>query len=81
MGIVQLLSLGMHRTMDLLVAVVAIVSPFVFGFSDNGAATRFLIIMGVLEAGTALMTRWDPRDEFATEMTGREAGTRTGVAR
>jgi SPW repeat len=65
MGVVKLLSLGAHRTMDLLVALVAIVSPFVLGFSDNGAATRFLIIMGALEAGTALMTRWDLRDEFA----------------
>src|SRR3954465_11751190 len=67
MGVVKLLSLGAHRTMDLLVALIAIVAPFVLGFSDNGAATRFLIIMGVLEAGTALLTRWDPRDEFATE--------------
>jgi hypothetical protein len=32
--------------MVLLIGVVAIVSPFVFGFSDVGSATRFLIIMG-----------------------------------
>jgi hypothetical protein len=81
MGVVKMLSLGAHRTMDLLVAVIAIVSPFVLGFSDNGAATRFLIIMGVLEAGTALMTRWDARDEFATEATADTRGHRTGMAR
>jgi hypothetical protein len=83
MSIVKMLSLGMHRTMDLLVALVAVVSPFVLGFSDNGAATRFLIIMGILEAGTALMTRWDPRDEFATDAVADTGGTRarTGVAR
>jgi hypothetical protein len=67
MGAVKLLSLGTHRVMDLLVALVAIVSPFVLGFSDNGAATRFLIIMGVLEIGATLMTNWDARDEFATD--------------
>src|SRR4051794_34472543 len=67
MGVVKLLSLGAHRTMDLLVAVIAIVSPFALGFSDNGAATRFLIIMGVLEIGTTLMTNWDARDEFAVD--------------
>src|SRR4051812_9886199 len=67
MGIVKMLSLRTHRMMDLAVAVIAIASPFVLGFSDNGAATRFLVIIGVLEAGTALMTRWDPRDEFAVD--------------
>jgi SPW repeat len=82
MGVVKMLSLGAHRMMDLLVAVVAIVAPFVLGFSDNGAATRFLIIMGALEAGTALMTRWDPRDEFATEAHAADTrGRSTGMAR
>jgi hypothetical protein len=78
MGIVKLLSLRTHRMMDALVALVAIVSPFVLGFSDNGAATRFLIIMGVLELGATLMTRWDERDEFAVDHAGRS--TRPGVA-
>jgi SPW repeat len=77
MGVAKLLSLGAHRMMDILVAVVAIVSPFVFGFSDNGAATRFLIIMGVLELGATLMTRWNERDEFAVQDT---TSTRPGVA-
>src|SRR3954464_14183336 len=36
MSVVKLLSLGTHRTMDLLVGIVAIVAPFVFGFSDQG---------------------------------------------
>src|SRR3954468_9245344 len=81
MGIVKLLVLVAHRTRDLLVALVAIVSPFVLGFSDNGAATRFLIIMGVLESGTALMTRWDARDPFATEAHDRRGARTTGMAR
>jgi hypothetical protein len=75
MGVAKLLSLGAHRVMDMLVAVIAIVAPFVLGFSDNGAATRFLIIMGVLELGATLMTNWDARDEFAT---GPEHGFRSG---
>jgi hypothetical protein len=77
MGVVKLLSLGAHRMMDMLVAFVAIVSPFVLGFSDNGAATRFLIVMGLLELGATLMTRWDERDEFAVQ---HARGTRPGVA-
>jgi hypothetical protein len=78
MGVVKLLSLSAHRMMDVLVALVAIVSPFVLGFSDIGAPTRFLIIMGVLELGATLMTRWDERDEFADHHAGRS--TRPGVA-
>jgi hypothetical protein len=77
MAAVKLLSLSAHRVMDMLVALVAIVSPFVLGFSDNGAATRFLIIMGVLELGATLMTRWDERDEFAIPPTG---STRANMA-
>jgi hypothetical protein len=67
MALVKLLSLGTHRAMDFAVAAAAILAPFVFGFSDNGAATRFFIIMGVAEAGAALLTRWDARDDFAVE--------------
>jgi SPW repeat len=66
-GVVKALPLAVHRAMDMLVALVAIVAPFVLGFSDNGAATRFLIIMGVLELGATLMTNWDDRDEFAID--------------
>jgi hypothetical protein len=81
MGVVKLLSLGAHRMMDVLVALVAIVSPFVLGFSDNGAATRFLIIMGVLEIGATLMTNWDARDEFAVDTAHHASGGSAGVAR
>jgi hypothetical protein len=77
MGAVKVLSLSAHRMMDTVVALVAIVSPFVLGFSDNGAATRFLIIMGVLELGATLMTRWNENDEFVVHHTG---GARTGMA-
>jgi hypothetical protein len=80
MGVVKALSLGAHRAMDMIVALVAIVSPFVLGFSDNGAATRFLIIMGVLEIGATLMTNWDERDEFAVATAHRASGDR-GMAR
>jgi hypothetical protein len=75
MALLKLLPLNVHRTMDLLVAVVAIVSPFVFGFSDVGSATRFLIIMGLAEAAAALLTRWDPADDFAAELPGARGRT------
>jgi SPW repeat len=78
MAVVKLLPLGAHRAMDLLVALVAIVAPFVLGFSDQGGPTRFLIVMGLLEAGVALLTRWDLADDFAVDDAPR---ARAGMAR
>jgi SPW repeat-containing protein len=60
LSLVRLIPLRMHLMTDLLLGAVLILSPFVFGFSDQGGATRFTIIAGVLELITALATRWDP---------------------
>jgi hypothetical protein len=59
-AIVRVIPLRIHLMTDLLLGVVLIVSPFVFGFSGNGAPTRFTIIAGLLESMTALATRWAP---------------------
>jgi hypothetical protein len=62
-SLVKLVPIRMHMMADIGLSAVWIVSPFVFGFSDNGAATRFMIIAGLLELGATLMTRWDPAGE------------------
>src|SRR3954449_4473157 len=62
-SLVKMIPLRTHFRMDLVLGAVLIVAPFVFGDSDRGDATRFLVIMGILELGTALMTRWDLREE------------------
>ena len=62
LSLVRLIPLRMHLMTDLLLGAVLILSPFVFGFSDEGGATRFTVIAGVLELITALMTRWDPTE-------------------
>jgi SPW repeat len=66
LSLVKLIPLRTHFMMDLGVAVALIALPFIAGFSDHGGATRFFVIAGVLELGTALMTRWDAREEVAT---------------
>jgi hypothetical protein len=68
LSLVRLIPLRMHFATDLVLAAVLILAPFVFGFSDKGGATRFTIIVGVLELMTALSTRWDPAeaDEYHT---------------
>ena len=52
---------------DLVLGVVLIISPFVFGFSGNGGATRFCIIFGALELITAMSTHLAPTDEPTTK--------------
>jgi hypothetical protein len=59
LALVRLIPLRMHLMTDLVLAAVLVLSPFVFGFGDEGGATRFMVIAGVLEAITALSTRWD----------------------
>jgi hypothetical protein len=59
LSLVRLIPLRMHLMGDLLLGAVLLLSPLIFGFSDEGGPTRFMVIAGVLEMLTALMTRWD----------------------
>src|SRR3954451_2593990 len=74
LSLVKLIPLRTHFRMDLVLGVVLIVAPFVFGDSDRGDATRFLVIAGLLELLTAIGTRWDLREEVAP----RASTARTG---
>jgi hypothetical protein len=76
MSLVKLIPLRTHFMMDLGVGIALIALPFVAGFSDNGGATRFFVIAGVLELGIAVMTRWDAREEV-----GQARSPRTTTAR
>jgi hypothetical protein len=73
-SLVKLIPLRTHFMTDLLLAAALILTPFIFGFGDQGGATRFMVIVGALEAFTALSTRWDP----AAAGTGRTARGRRG---
>jgi hypothetical protein len=68
-SIVKLIPIRMHMMGDMGIAALLILSPFIFGFSDDGGATRFMVIAGVLELGAALMTRWDPAGEVDSTAT------------
>ena len=62
LSLLKLIPLRVHFMTDLVLGAFLILSPFIFGFSSNGAATRFTIIYGALELVTALSTRWEPLD-------------------
>lgn len=59
LSLVRLIPLRVHMMTDLALGAVLVLSPLVFGFSDEGGPTRFMVIAGVLELMTALLTRWD----------------------
>lgn len=62
LSLARVLPLSMHFMVDLLLGALLILWPFIFGFSEDGGATRFLIIYGALLMLTALGTRWDPEE-------------------
>jgi hypothetical protein len=76
MSLVKLIPLRTHFMMDLGVGIALIALPFIAGFSDHGGATRFFVIAGVLELGTAAMTNWDQREEVRVDR-----GVRADAAR
>jgi hypothetical protein len=48
--------------LDYILAILLIASPFLFGFSDDGTATAFFIVLGVLHLLLTIATRFI-RDE------------------
>jgi hypothetical protein len=61
-ALAKVIPLRAHLMTDLALGALLILSPFIFGFSDEGGATRFMIIFGAIELMTALGTRWDPAE-------------------
>ena len=59
-SLVNLIDIRTHMLMDIGVALALILAPFALEFSDHGAATRFFLIAGALEAMAVLATRWVP---------------------
>ena len=65
MAIIKVIPLAVHRSIDLILAAAAIASPYLFGFSGDGSAAHFLLIIGIVQLDIAILTRWDPANDFA----------------
>src|SRR4051812_22521233 len=68
-SLVELIPLRAHLMTDLALGALLVLSPFIFGFSDEGGAARFMLIVGALELATALGTRWDAEGARASTST------------
>jgi hypothetical protein len=57
-GIIKSIPVHAHAVIDYVLAVVLIAAPFIFGFTDDGTATAFFIVLGVVYLLVTIATRF-----------------------
>jgi Kef-type K+ transport system membrane component KefB len=57
-GLIKSIPVQAHAVIDFGLAALLIASPFVFGFSDDGTATPFFIVLGVVHLLVTIATRF-----------------------
>jgi hypothetical protein len=61
-GLARVVPVEIHAVVDFALAVLLIAAPFLFGFRDEGGATAFFIIVGVVHLLLTIATRFrEPR--------------------
>jgi SPW repeat len=63
-GLVRTVTVGVHVTVDLVLAVLLVALPFLLGFTAEGAPTALFIVVGVLHLLVTIATRFSPRDKM-----------------
>jgi hypothetical protein len=57
-GVSRTLPLASHIVLDYVVSIFVIVAPFLFGFTDDGPALAFFLVVGVAYLLMTVMTRF-----------------------
>lgn len=57
-GLIKSIPVQAHVILDYIVALALIASPFLFGFDDEGTATAFFIVLGVVHLLLTIATRF-----------------------
>ena len=57
-GLIKSIPVQAHAVIDFLLAAVLIAAPFLFGFDDDGTATAFFIVLGVVHLLLTIATRF-----------------------
>ena len=57
-GLIKSIPVAAHVILDYLLAILLIAAPFVFGFDDDGTATAFFIVLGVVHLLLTIATRF-----------------------
>jgi hypothetical protein len=61
-GLIKSIPVQAHVILDYLLALLLIAAPFLFGFDDDGTATAFFLVLGVVHLLLTIATRF-MRDE------------------
>jgi hypothetical protein len=61
-GLIKSIPVQAHVMLDYILAALLIASPFIFGFTDDGTATAFFIVLGIVHLLVTIGTRFI-RDE------------------
>ena len=57
-GLIKSIPVATHVVLDFLLVALLIASPFLFGFSGDGTATAFFIVLGVVHLLVTIATRF-----------------------
>ena len=57
-GLIKSIPVQAHAILDFAMAAAIIAAPFLFGFSDDGTATAFFIVLGVVHLLLTIATRF-----------------------
>jgi hypothetical protein len=57
-GLIKSIPLQAHVVLDYILAILLIASPFLFSFDDDGTATAFFIVLGVVHLLLTIATRF-----------------------
>lgn len=68
-GLVKSVTVGVHVTVDVVLAVLLVALPFLLGFTDEGAPTALFISLGVLHLLVTIATRFPERPVLRDEET------------
>jgi hypothetical protein len=75
-GLIKSIPVQAHVMIDYVLAAILIASPFLFGFTDDGTATAFFIVLGVLHLLITIGTRFIGEEKPRRRP--RAAGPRSG---
>jgi hypothetical protein len=62
-GLIKSIPVPAHVILDYALAILLIASPFLFGFDDDGTATAFFIVLGVVHLLLTIATRFLGEEE------------------
>jgi hypothetical protein len=61
-GLVKSIPVQAHVMLDYVLAILLIASPFVFAFDDDGTATAFFLVLGIVQLLLTIATRFIRED-------------------